>query len=80
MPQSGGVGDTIISQAFLTQWCYSVYTRIMSTATKYKPTANPALAAAFRELRRGSRTSPHETRNKRMRTKERVISRELRTY
>lgn len=46
-------------------------------AKKFKPTENKPLAEAFRELRKGSRTSPHETRNKRERTKERVIRAEL---
>lgn len=31
----------------------------------------------MRELRRGSRTSPHETRDKRMRTDERIVAAEL---
>lgn len=45
---------------------------------KYKPTENKELAEAFRELRKGSRTSPHETKDKRLRTKERIIADELR--
>lgn len=45
---------------------------------KFRPLENKPLAEAMRELRKGSRTSPHETRNKRLRTDERVVAEELR--
>ena len=47
-------------------------------AKKIKGVENKPLAEALRELRKGSRTSPQETRNKRLRTDERIIDRELR--
>lgn len=39
--------------------------------------SNKQVMKAFIELRKGSRTSPQETRNKRLRTDERIIAAEL---
>lgn len=39
------------------------------TASKFRPTANPEMAAAMRELRRSSAASSHDNRPKRQRTR-----------
>lgn len=46
-------------------------------AKKFRGAENKALAEAMRELRKGSRTSPHQTRDKRLRTDERILAHEL---
>lgn len=48
-------------------------------AAKLKPAANPEFAAAMREIRRSSRTSPHaDRRDRRARTRQGALNRELR--
>lgn len=53
-----------------------VYTVAMSK--KKKSRGNEEMMRAFIELRKGSRTSPHDTRPKRLRTKERIMNQALR--
>lgn len=46
----------------------------------YRPTANPELAAAMRELRRSSATSKHDTRPRRQRSRQDSKRAAIRAY
>lgn len=49
----------------------------MAKKEKYRAPANPARVQAENERRRSSAASPQETRDKRLRTDERIIAEEL---